>query len=79
MTIPVLVAVSQATLEYGSYASAGQRKNVGLTHLGETGIEDSVRNLIGDLVRVTLTDRLGGEEEAEIGSGRGEEGVTRRE
>jgi len=33
-------------------------------HLGETGIEDGVRDLVGDLVRVALTDRLGGEEEA---------------
>lgn len=35
-----------------------------VTHLSKAGIEDSVRDLVGNLVRVALTDRLGGEEEA---------------
>jgi hypothetical protein len=36
----------------------------GQTHLLETSIEDSIRDLITDLVGVTLSDRLGSEEEA---------------
>jgi len=45
----------------------GDKSNTQKAHLSETSIEDSVRDLIGDLVRVTLTDRLGGEEEAVMG------------
>jgi hypothetical protein len=35
-----------------------------MAYLGEARIEDSVRNLVTDLVRVSLSDRLRGEQEA---------------
>ena len=68
MIIPVLVAVSQATFEKGSWDkySDGLCQDGRGTDLSETGIEDGVRDLVGNLVGVALTDRLGGEEEAGV-------------
>jgi hypothetical protein len=41
-----------------------------MTYNSETGIEDGVRDLITDLVGVSLSNRLGGEEEAIVWSRR---------
>ena len=37
--------------------------------LGQAGVEDGIRDLVGNLVGVTLTDGLGGEDEAALGEG----------
>ena len=42
----------------------GLAGHAGPAILGQVGIQNGVRNLVGDLVRVPLRDRLGGEEEA---------------
>lgn len=44
----------------------GLASNLGEGVLGQAGIEDGIRHLISDLVGVTLTDGLGGEEEATL-------------
>ena len=65
MIIPVLAAVSQATRAKGSWMLV---LNLILgtkgTYNSETSIEDSIRDLITDLIGVALSNRLGGEEEA---------------
>ena len=68
MIIPVFVAVSQATREKGSLGTASvQPPPNALTeaaHLRKARIQNGIRNLICNLVRVSLTDRFRGEEEA---------------
>ena len=54
-TRPVVMSVSQATRPVGV--------------VGEHRVEDGVRDLVGDLVRVALGDRLGREGERAIGHG----------
>lgn len=60
-------------LTNGSRASV-QRQS---THLSETGVKDGIGDLVGDLVWVTFTDGLGGEEEA-AGVGEREEERERK-
>lgn len=45
---------------------SGLASNLGQRVLGQAGIEDGIGNLISNLVGVTLTDRLGGEQEATL-------------
>lgn len=70
MIIPVLVAVSQATLDAGSSAKQASRMAsetwslyTGLIRSRTRRIESSLPNL----VRVTFADRLGGEEKSARG------------
>jgi hypothetical protein len=67
MIIPVLAAVSQATRAKGSWMLVlnlifGTKG----TYDSETSIEDSIRDLITDLIGMSLSNRLGGEEEARL-------------
>jgi hypothetical protein len=65
MIIPVLAAVSQATLEKGSCSKQASSYKIcqkkGQYNISQTTY-DGIGNLVANFIRMTFTDRLGGEQ-----------------